>query len=86
MAFCSMTIRQPYPDPRSLWQPNGVHGPSRVYDQKAFRVDAIERGRRLRLSGAVIYELHVGTFTPEGTFDAAIERLDYLVGARDHAC
>jgi maltooligosyltrehalose trehalohydrolase len=67
-----------YPDPRSQWQPNGVHGMSRIYDQSAFawsddgwEATPLERG--------VIYELHVGTFTPRGTFDAAIERLDYLV-------
>jgi maltooligosyltrehalose trehalohydrolase len=66
-----------YPDPRSLWQPNGVHKPSRVYDQNAFHwEDATWQGPPL--TGAVIYELHIGTFTPEGTFDAAIEKLDYL--------
>jgi maltooligosyltrehalose trehalohydrolase len=67
-----------WPDPRSEWQPHGVHGLSRVYDQTAFtwsdaKWDAPE------LSRAVIYELHVGTFTPKGTFDSAIERLDFLV-------
>ncbi len=68
-----------YPDPRSAWQPHGVHGPSRVVDHKAFEWhDATWQGPSL--SGAVIYELHVGTFTNEGTFDAAAERLDHLVG------
>ncbi len=66
-----------YPDPRSTWQPKGVHGPSRVYDQTAFHWDdATWQGPPL--SGAVIYELHIGTFTPEGTFDAAGEKLKYL--------
>ncbi|MEJ3747697.1 malto-oligosyltrehalose trehalohydrolase [Actinomycetes bacterium KLBMP 9797] len=66
------------PDPRSAWQPHGVHGPSRVYDHAAFAwTDAGWRGRAL--AGSVLYELHVGTFTPEGTFDAAIGRLDHLV-------
>jgi maltooligosyltrehalose trehalohydrolase len=66
------------PDPRSMWQPAGVHGPSRVYDHSAFTwSDGAWTGRQL--PGAVLYELHVGTFTPEGTFDAAIERLDHLV-------
>jgi maltooligosyltrehalose trehalohydrolase len=66
------------PDPASRWQPDGVHGPSRVYDQNAYRwVDAQWSGRGL--PGAVIYELHVGTFTPGATFAAAIERLDHLV-------
>jgi maltooligosyltrehalose trehalohydrolase len=66
------------PDPRSLWQPEGVHGPSRVYDHAAFAwSDHAWTGRQL--PGAVLYEMHVGTFTPQGTFDAAIERLDHLV-------
>jgi len=67
----------PYPDPRGLWQPNGVHGPTRLYDQTAFAWTD-DRWQGPPLSGAVIYEMHVGTFTAEGTFDAAIERLDYL--------
>ncbi|GAA2699413.1 malto-oligosyltrehalose trehalohydrolase [Micromonospora olivasterospora] len=66
------------PDPRSAWQPAGVHGPSRLYDHGAFDwTDAAWTGRQL--PGSVLYELHVGTFTPEGTFDAAIDRLDHLV-------
>ncbi|HEY2831713.1 MAG TPA: malto-oligosyltrehalose trehalohydrolase [Sporichthyaceae bacterium] len=68
----------PFPDPRSAWQPNGVHELSRCYDHDAFGwTDAAWRGRAL--PGAVTYELHIGTFTPAGTFDAAIERLDHLV-------
>jgi maltooligosyltrehalose trehalohydrolase len=68
---------EPLPDPRSRWQPAGVSGPSRLYDDGAFAwSDAGWRG--VPLAGSVIYELHVGTFTPEGTFDAAIERLDHL--------
>ncbi len=68
----------PRPDPRSAWQPQGVHGPSRVVDHDAFAwTDATWRG--VPLAGSVLYELHVGTFTSEGTFDAAIERLDHLV-------
>jgi maltooligosyltrehalose trehalohydrolase len=68
----------PYPDPRAAWQPNGVHSPSRLVDHRAFHwTDASWQGPP-PLSGAVIYELHVGTFTPEGTFDAAVERLPYL--------
>ncbi|HZD98796.1 MAG TPA: malto-oligosyltrehalose trehalohydrolase [Micromonosporaceae bacterium] len=66
-----------YPDPRSRWQPGGVHEASRIYDHDEFRwTDHGWTGRAL--PGAVIYELHVGTFTPEGTFDAAIDRLDHL--------
>ena len=66
------------PDPRSRWQPQGVHGPSRVYDHARFAwTDDGWRG--VALPGAVFYELHVGTFTPEGTLDAVIGRLDHLV-------
>lgn len=67
-----------YPDPRSSWQPHGVHGLSRVFDQSAFAwSDA--KFQAPPLASAVIYELHIGTFTHTGTFDAAIARLDYLV-------
>ncbi|MFC5180181.1 malto-oligosyltrehalose trehalohydrolase [Actinomadura harenae] len=66
------------PDPRSSWQPRGVHAPGRVYDHSRFRwSDASWRGRPL--PGSVLYELHVGTFTPEGTLDAAAARLGHLV-------
>jgi maltooligosyltrehalose trehalohydrolase len=66
------------PDPRSAWQPAGVAGPSRVYDHGEFAwTDGGWRG--VPLAGAVLYELHVGTFTEAGTFDAAIGRLDHLV-------
>ena len=68
----------PLPDPRSPWQPSGVHGPSRVYDHSAFAwTDRAWTGKQL--PGSILYEMHVGTFTPAGTFDAAIERLDHLV-------
>jgi maltooligosyltrehalose trehalohydrolase len=67
----------PLPDPRSLRQPSGIKGPSRTYDHGAFDwTDGDWRGAPVR--GSVIYELHVGTFTPEGTFDAAIGKLGYL--------
>jgi len=66
------------PDPRSLRQPSGVHGPSRRYDHGDFEwTDGDWTGRAL--AGGVIYELHVGTFTPERTLDAAIGKLDHLV-------
>ncbi|MEU7843803.1 malto-oligosyltrehalose trehalohydrolase [Micromonospora sp. NPDC049114] len=68
----------PLPDPRSPWQPAGVHGPSRSYDHSAFEwSDSLWTGRQL--PGSILYELHIGTFTPDGTFDAAIDRLDHLV-------
>ncbi|WP_088282010.1 malto-oligosyltrehalose trehalohydrolase [Kineosporia sp. A_224] len=66
------------PDPRSAWQPHGVHGPSRVFDTARHPwSDAAWPGRSA--PGALFYELHLGTFTAEGTFDAAVERLDHLV-------
>jgi maltooligosyltrehalose trehalohydrolase len=68
----------PLPDPRSAWQPFGVHGPSRIVDHSAFRWS--DRGWSApELASGVIYELHIGTFTPAGTFDAAIDRLGHLV-------
>ncbi|APX31592.1 malto-oligosyltrehalose trehalohydrolase [Brachybacterium sp. P6-10-X1] len=70
------------PDPRSLRQIDGVHGESTVVDPRPLREETTWAGRDLR--GQVLYELHVGTFTPGpdgrgGTFDSAIERLDDLV-------
>lgn len=65
------------PDPRSAWQPHGVHGPSRMVDHTSFRwTDG--QWQAPPLSSAIIYELHIGTFTQEGTFDAARQRLSYL--------
>ena len=65
------------PDPASRFQPEDVHGPSEVVAPGAFRwTDAGWRG--LPWHEAVIYELHIGTFTPEGTFSAAAARLPYL--------
>lgn len=69
---------EPRPDPRSGWQPSGIDGPTRVVDHDAFEwTDASWNGAPL--SAAVIYELHIGTFTSAGTFDAAIAELDHLV-------
>jgi maltooligosyltrehalose trehalohydrolase len=68
----------PFPDPRSPWQPNGIHGFSRWVDHSLFGwTDA--GWQQPPLGSAVIYELHLGTFTPEGTCEAAISRLDHLV-------
>ena len=65
------------PDPASRYAPFGVHGPSEVIDPDAYRwSDAEWSGRPW--NETVLYELHVGTFTPEGTFRAATERLDHL--------
>ncbi len=67
----------PYPDPCSRYQPEGVHGPSMVIDPAAFQwTDTNWPG--IELKGQVVYELHVGTFTPEGTFDAAARALHEL--------
>ncbi len=72
----------PFPDPRSPWQPDGVHGLSRAYDHGRFAWTDGLLARDGRSPGASLYELHIGTFTPEGTFDSAIRRLDHLVDAR----
>jgi len=70
---------EPLPDPRTRWQPQGVHGPSHVLE--VGRLDKrIGHFRPKPLCAAIIYELHVGTFTPAGTYAAARERLDHLVG------
>jgi maltooligosyltrehalose trehalohydrolase len=66
---------EPRPDPRSRWQPHGVHGASRGVETSA-RTSAF---RPVPLDRAVIYELHVGTFAPAGTFAGAIDHLDHLV-------
>ncbi|MFJ2551130.1 malto-oligosyltrehalose trehalohydrolase [Microbacterium sp. NPDC087591] len=65
------------PDPRSRHQPDGVHGPSAVFDARRFAwTDGAWTGRQL--GGGVLYELHIGTFTPDGTLDAATGKLDHL--------
>jgi maltooligosyltrehalose trehalohydrolase len=65
------------PDPRTQWQPNGVHGESRVVEHALFAWS--DSGWQAPpLSSALIYELHIGTFTPEGTLKAAESHLDYL--------
>lgn len=66
----------PVPDPRSRSQPAGVHGPSRVVDSES--PPAPQTWNGFPLHEAIIYELHVGTFTPEGTFDGCIARLEHL--------
>ena len=69
---------KPLPDPRSPRQPDGVHEHSQVWEPNPHDwTDGDWPGRAVQ--GAVIYELHIGTFTPAGTFDAAIDKLDYLV-------
>ena len=66
-----------FPDPASRYQPDGPHGPSEVVDPGGFEwSDAAWQGCGPR--GQVLYEMHVGTFTPEGTYAAALEHLPYL--------
>lgn len=67
-----------YPDPVSRWQPDGPNGASMVVDPGAYRWRHSGKKRR-PLSDLVLYELHIGTFTPEGIFTAVISRLDALV-------
>jgi maltooligosyltrehalose trehalohydrolase len=69
------TLRRP--DPASCSQPDGVHGPSQVVDPTFAWSDG--RWRGIALEECIFYELHVGSFTPQGTFDGVISRLDYLV-------
>jgi maltooligosyltrehalose trehalohydrolase len=66
-----------YPDPASRWQPDGVHGDSAVFFPSRYTWSD-QQWRGVAREDLVIYELHVGTFTPEGTLDAAIARLPQL--------
>ena len=66
------------PDPRSAWQPEGIDGPSALVDHSAFRWSD-EDWAGFELSTAVVYEMHIGTFSRQGTFDGAIEHLSHLV-------
>ena len=67
----------PRPDPRSAWQPEGVHGPSRAFDASAHAWGDSGWPGRTALD-AITYELHIGTFTEDGTLDSAIGRLGHL--------
>ena len=72
-----------YPDLASRFQPEGPHGPSEVVDPSVFRwTDAGWRG--VTIEGQVIYEMHIGTFTPEGTWAAAAPAAGGVEGVRDH--
>jgi maltooligosyltrehalose trehalohydrolase len=66
-----------YPDPASCFQPEGVHGPSEVIDARQFTWTD-DHWKGVTLKGQVIYELHIGTWTPEGTWRAAMEKLPHL--------
>lgn len=69
--------RRALPDPRSSWQPQGVRGASRFVDHSKF-VWSDATWQPPQWENAIVYELHIGTFTPDGTFDAAIKRLQHL--------
>jgi maltooligosyltrehalose trehalohydrolase len=67
-----------FPDPASRYQPHGVHGPSQIIDPRSFRwTDGAWRG--IPRDQLIIYELHVGTFTPEGTFKSLMQRLPHFI-------
>ena len=67
----------PMPDPRSAFQPSGIHGPSRCIDHRAFRWTD-RAWQPPPLASAVIYELHIGTFSEPGTYDGAIAHLEHI--------
>ena len=66
-----------FPDPASRFQPEGVHGPSEVVDPDEFQWED-EKWEAIALRDFIIYELHVGAFTAEGTFEAIVSHLDSL--------
>ena len=83
LRFRTDTLDRLLPDPASRFQPEGPHGPSEIVDPGAFRwTDQDWRGRPRE--EMVIYEMHVGTFTPEGTWEAAARELPELAAARHH--
>lgn len=65
------------PDPASRFQPEGVHGPSCVVDPENYKWKD-HKWKGAALKDLIFYEAHIGTFTPEGTFDAAVKKLPYL--------
>jgi maltooligosyltrehalose trehalohydrolase len=75
--FYQVDGNRPVPDPVSRLLPEGVHGPTEIVDPNSFRWSD-EDWRGLALRDYIIYELHTGTFTPQGTFDGIVERLEYL--------
>ena len=67
-----------FPDPASRFQPEGPHGPSEIVDSSFRWSDTEAKWPGISLDGQVLYELHIGTFTPEGTFVAAISQFARL--------
>eukprot|EP01103_Thecamoeba_quadrilineata_P014016 TRINITY_DN4049_c0_g1_i1.p1 TRINITY_DN4049_c0_g1~~TRINITY_DN4049_c0_g1_i1.p1 ORF type:complete len:628 (+),score=121.19 TRINITY_DN4049_c0_g1_i1:51-1886(+) len=68
-----------FPDPASRFQPQGVHGQSQVVDSRQYQWKSDNKRPKTPLDQIVIYEVHIGTFTPEGTYRSAIDRLDHIV-------
>jgi maltooligosyltrehalose trehalohydrolase len=68
-----------YPDPASQYQPEGVAGASQVFNSNSYHWKD-QQWKNLKLADYILYELHTGTFTPEGTFAAIMQKLDYLKG------
>jgi maltooligosyltrehalose trehalohydrolase len=75
--FYVLDHKAPYPDPASRFQPDGVHGASQVIDPDEFSWED-DKWKGTALQDFIIYELHIGTFTGEGTFESIIPYLDYL--------
>jgi maltooligosyltrehalose trehalohydrolase len=69
--------KQEFPDPASQFQPEGVHGPSEVVDHSAYKWND-SNWKGIPFGELILYELHIGTFTQEGTFEAIIGKLDHL--------
>ena len=81
--FRTDTLDRLLPDPASRFQPDGPHGPSEIVDPGAFRwTDRNWRGRPRE--EMVVYEMHVGSFTPEGSWEAAARELPELAATRHH--
>lgn len=74
----SINRKDALPDPASLMQPEGVHGPSQAYDLQNFNWED-NQWQNIALGQYIFYELHTGTFTPGGTFSALEDKLDYLL-------
>ena len=76
--FFQVDDGDPLPDPASLYQPDGIHGPSELVNRNEYDWNDKD-WKGLALAEMIIYEIHTGTFTPEGNFDGIIGKLDYLV-------
>jgi maltooligosyltrehalose trehalohydrolase len=75
--FVVIDDSKPLPDPVSRFLPQGIHGPTEIVDPEAYEWHD-EKWRGLPLEHYIIYELHPGTFSPEGTFDGVVQKLSYL--------